>query len=384
MSSGHHGAASIGNMAERDKGRRVKRHGGAKAAKCRLEEAGWNRQTREALEGLLSQGAGMQLPVVFDFDNTIVCGDIGEATLAVLARNGTLTPSTVNSHLCASFSVPKVGWVRMAECADVTEYYEALLAPIPNARRDRSPLANGYAWAVEVMAGLRPLDIVRSARAAFEWTNGVAKDMAAAPIIEVTAGKTGYAAPFFYPEIVELIAELLRLHFDVWVVSASNVWSVRWMVLDALNPLLRARGLSPGLNADHVIGISTLLQDAEGNLFKDWLLVRENSAYAALDEKMIARFRLTSRFQFPVPTYSGKVAAILESIGRKPFLAIGDSPGDLPMLAFSENRLWIARLGKPGYLRAARALAVKTNPSCWMFQATGTNETPGFRRDRIK
>ena len=35
---------------------------------------------------LLQAGAGKHLPVVFDFDNTIISGDIGEATLAMLEQ----------------------------------------------------------------------------------------------------------------------------------------------------------------------------------------------------------------------------------------------------------------------------------------------------------
>jgi hypothetical protein len=339
-----------------------------RASKCRLEGTGWNDKTRKALEDLISRGSGKQLPVVLDFDNTMVCGDIGEATLAVLARRGILTPATVPLELCPAFRVPGRKWVRMRACRDVTEYYEAMLAPTAHLERDPTPRANGYSWVVEVMAGLRPLDIVEATRAAYEGP----------AMIEVTPGKTGYAAPCFYAEMVELIAELARLRFEIWIVSASNVWSVRWMVLEALNPLLRQRGLKRGLRSDHVLGISCLLQDPGGGLYKDSLLVRENEGYAALDEKVLARFRLTSRLQFPVPTYSGKVAAIFDALGRNPFLTVGDSPGDHPMLAVSENRLWIARLEKPRYLQATRQLVRKTGSRGWMFQAARTGQAPGF------
>ena len=352
------------------------RQGGESASKCRLAGTGWNDSTRQALECLISRGSGKQLSVVFDFDNTIVCGDIGEATLAVLARGGTLTPANVPPELCPPFRVPGRKWVRMPACAAVTEYYEALLAPTAHLQRDPTPLANGYSWAVEVMAGLRPIDIIEATRTAYEWS---ADKRAHRPaIIEVTPGKTGYVAPVFYAEIVELIAELARHRFEIWIVSASNVWSVRWMVLEALNPLLRERGLKRGLRSDHVIGISCLLQDPGGGLYKDSLLVRENEGYAALDEKVLARFHLTSRLQFPLPTYAGKVACILDALGRNPFLAVGDSPGDHPMLLVSANRLWIARREKPGYLRATRELMRKTGSAGWMFQAAGATPTPGF------
>ena len=147
--------------------------------------------------------------------------------------------------------------------------------------------------------------------------------------------------------------ELRRHEFDVWIVSASNVWSVRWMVTQALNPLLEAHGAASGIPADHVVGISALLQDKAGGLYKDALLVRENPAYAALEESALRSFRLTSRLQYPVPTYAGKVGCIWDALGRHPYLAAGDSPGDHAMLSFSEHRLWIMRMDKPGYQQRA-------------------------------
>ena len=51
------------------------------------------------------------------------------------------------------------------------------------------------------------------------------------------------------------------------------------------------------------------------------------------------------------------------------------------MLAFSENRLWIARMEKPEFLKAALALIGKTGLKGWMVQPTLTTEAPGFFTD---
>jgi hypothetical protein len=311
--------------------------------------------------------------VVFDFDNTIICGDIGEATLAVLARSGVLTPATLARTTSPPFQVPGGDLMELSSCADVTQYYEALLAPTAHEGRDPNPLANGYAWAVEIMENLSPLDIMNATRTAFEWPQPVRP-----AFIEVTPGKTAMSVPFFYPEAVELIAELVRLRFDVWIVSASNVWSVRWMVLHALNPLLRRRGLKAGMAASHVVGISTLLADRQGRLYKDAQLVREDDQYAAMADKALAGLRLTSRLQFPVPAYSGKIAVVFDMLGRNPFLAVGDSPGDHPLLMVSQHRLWIARLEKPVYQRATRELIRKTGGDGWLIQPALTGRSPGF------
>jgi hypothetical protein len=327
---------------------------------------------------LIREGAGQQLPVVFDFDNTIVCGDIGEATLAMLVRSGRLKAADLPPTLSRPFRPPGQETVSLAACADLTEYYEAFLAPTAHGRSDPTPLANGYVWAVEIMAGLSPLDVVRATGEAFALSQAAATQPCR---IEVTPGRTGYPAPFFYAEMVDLIAELLRRRFDVWIVSASNVWSVRWMVLRALNPLLRQRGLRQGIRGDQVIGIATLLADRQGRLFKDSVLVREHAGYASLEDEALAAFSLTSRLQFPVPTYSGKVACLWDVVGRAPYLCAGDSPGDHAMMTFSRNRLWIARLEKPGYQRATAELVRKIGTGGWMVQPVLTKQTPGFVSD---
>jgi hypothetical protein len=198
--------------------------------------------------------------------------------------------------------------------------------------------------------------------------------------IEVTPGKTAYPAPFFYPEMVELLARLLQHQFDVWIVSASNVWSVRWMVVKALPLLLRQHGVRATIAPDRIVGISTLLSDQQCRLFKDPLLVRQMSSYASLGKAALSRFHLTSRFHFPVPTYSGKIACIMDQVGRQPHLCAGDSPGDLPMMKFSEHRLWVGRLEKPDYQQAAVRAMDGTRRSRWLMQPTLTKQSPGFVR----
>ncbi len=58
----------------------------SKAPSALLQAPGWRPEARTALSRLIRRGSGKQLPVALDFDNTIVCGDVHEATLAVLLR----------------------------------------------------------------------------------------------------------------------------------------------------------------------------------------------------------------------------------------------------------------------------------------------------------
>jgi hypothetical protein len=343
---------------------------------CRLESPGWNAGVRARLEKLIRTGSGKGLPVVFDFDNTIVCGDIGEATLAVLTRSGLLSRQNIPATLCPPFRPANGPPMLPGDSTEVTEYYEALLAPTVHGSNDPSPLSNGYVWAVEIMEGLSPWQITEAARTAFELSRPRQTTLIKAP-----PGKTGFPAPFFYDEIVELIARLVHNAFDVWVVSASNVWSVRWMVAHGLNPRLRRWGVSNGIEPQQVIGISTLLTDRRHQLYKDSVLVKENRPYAMLVKSELKKFKLTHQLQFPVPIYSGKVACVLDAIGRPPWLCVGDSPGDHAMAAFSEHRLWLARLEKPAYQKTTLELLKRCDGKPWMVQHVLASDGFGFVSD---
>src|SRR5258708_38716017 len=93
---------SIGNRRKASSGQRASR-AGPKSSQCLLKAPGWNCQTRSQLEELIRSGSGKHLPVVFDFDNTIICGDVSEVTLAVLARSGLLTSAGLAGTLSPPF-----------------------------------------------------------------------------------------------------------------------------------------------------------------------------------------------------------------------------------------------------------------------------------------
>ena len=319
------------------------------------------------------------MPVVFDFDNTLVSGDVGEAVLAILAAEKRLTPTRVCKTLCPDLSRHRRGKLALEDCADVMEYYEAWLAPTAHGPADPAPLANGYIWATEVLEHLTVAEVLAATARAFELGRADPKGG-----IEVAPGGSTYPAPRFHEQMVELVGQLLRFEYDVWIVSASNVWSVRWMVRHGLNPLLNAQGLAQGLNPDHVIGVATLLKDSQGRLYKDSLLVRDHKRYAALDSKTAKSLRITRHLQFPAPVYSGKAACVLDAIGRAPYLCAGDSPSDHSMLKLSRHRLWIARADKPEAQRLTRTLLQKTGsgrvdyPTCFEGGRIQSRFGPGF------
>jgi phosphoserine phosphatase len=343
-----------------------------------LKAPGWSPAAREGLERLIAVGAGRSLPAVFDFDNTIVCGDIGEATMALLAAEGVLTPGSIPESIAPPFLSRSGKMIDLRECPDVTVYYEELLDLSWHRAEDRAPLSAGYLWAVEIMQGLTALEVTAAA------DRVMAMGGPGGAVIGVTPGVSSYPVPFFYPQMVELLAVLLDNGCDPWVVSASNVWSVRRMVLRGLNPLLASMGCRRVIAPDRVVGVSMLMADREGRLCRDHLLAGHNGGYAAMDDETLADFTLTGLLHLPAPVYSGKVAAITDMVGQRPCLAVGDSPGDLPMLAHAGLRLWIARLEKTGYQREFAGSASATGGD-WLVQPVICGKSPGFvaGRDEI-
>lgn len=341
----------------------------------RLTSPGWTPEVRAWLEDLLQRGAGRGLPVAFDFDNTLVCGDIGEATLALLVKQRRLKPETV-AALATPFRTASGRRIIPGRLPDLTAYYEALLEGSGHGDADPNPLTSGYTWAAEVMAGLSPARIVQATAAVVALARPGENRC-----LEVTPGKTAYSLPWFYPEMIELVAVLLKRRFEVWIVSASNVWSVRWMILEELNPKLQRLGCPHGVAADRVIGVAPLLRDRQGRVLKDRVLVQTHAAYAHLEHRTLAGLRLTRRLDLPAPVYAGKVACLWDALGGRPCLAVGDSPGDLPMLAFAENRLWVARLEKPDYTAAMLTCRNQQGAEGWALQPVLTRGAPGLLAD---
>ncbi|MHC4504630.1 MAG: HAD family hydrolase, partial [Planctomycetota bacterium] len=278
----------------------------------KLRPGNWVPSVRAELEALIARNAGKGRKVVFDFDNTLICRDIGEATFAAMVEGGTLVPTPAARAVSPSF-VHEGRRVSVEGAADLIPYYEAFVSATDHQPGNTDPGFSSFAWLVQVMAGLTPADIVRSSEKAY--ARGIGKRDSSDPGLGETR-VNGYRRPFFQPEMVDLVGALLRSGYDVYVVSASNVWTVRWMVTKQLNGLMRADDAeTPLIPPDHVIGVSVLLRDTRtGRLYKDQLLVKENKAYANLEGGELANYKLTSRIAPPLSGYFGKVANIMKHV----------------------------------------------------------------------
>jgi len=198
----------------------------------------------------------------FDADGTLWGEDVGEAFFR---------------WLIAGRLLPRVDCTR-----DVYAEYE---------RRVEEDRARGYMWAVQSMAGLAEVDVVR-------WSRQLA-----------AAWPTQRAA------MTGLTRGLASLGYDVWIVSASNRW-----IVEAAAP-------SVGVDPAKVVAMAVEVEDGA----------------------------LTDRPVVPLVCREGKVQAIRARFGRRPTLAFGDSVGDLEMLEDAEQPFVIGRRDKPAVSLLATA-----------------------------
>ena len=341
-------------------------------------QGNWNPEVKVRLEKLIAANAGQGKICVFDFDNTTICRDIGEATMAALNEAGLLT---LDKHYkCvdpASFMLDGKK-ITLETAKDLPAYYEDFLSATKHHELESTPYENGYGWVVQIMAPMSPADWIPYTEKAF--ADGVSEsDSKSADLKETKIN--GYRMPFFYPEMVDLYGVLLKNGYKVYVSSASNVHTVRWMVLNKLNPRIQAlHGKDLAIPAGNVIGISCLMiDDRSGKLCKDPYLVKENEKYAQLDADELSHFHLTSQICHPMNGYFGKVANIMKYITvERPFLIAGDSSNDLPMLNRAENRIWITRLEKMGYQETLVKVMKEALPGQWFVQPVLYKKAPGF------
>jgi len=344
-----------------------------KKPKITLHAHGWSADVRERLEELISAESGNEQPVVLDLDNTILCRDIGEATFAMMEKDGTIDLNSVPKDLAPDF-IEKDTLISLKPPLSLLQYYHHLTQATVHHSLDTAIEMIGYNWAVLVMQGLTPQDIIKSTQKAFDGGSG--KTELYKENIDISGG---FLRPFFYPQMVELIGVLLKHNYDVWVISSSNSWSVRWMLLKALNEQLKNLDFDKLLLPTRVMGISTLLKGPDSKLYKDGFLVWENPKYAELDPLVLSKYVLSALVVPPVTASYGKVAEIMQWIGRPPYIVAGDSFGDIPMLQYAQNRLWLARLEHPQIQEYVAPLTIrKQEQHTWMIQPTLYKQSPGF------
>lgn len=313
-----------------------------------LIEGGWAPDNRRALERWLATVAARQWAsppaAVFDWDNTCIFNDVGEATLHYqldrLALR--LDPDGLTSFLTGELEgVELVGGVSLSDLrADILEAYAELYPLIeageleaaralPAHRDFRAKTAFlyealvdadgagplfAYPWLVGWLAGFdRPEIAALVAEVAAE---GQRQRPAEVTWSSATAGRTGRLEYSFavglcpQPEVIDLMNALERAGVRVFVVSASGE-----LVVEAA-----AAALGYPVAPEAIYGIRLELEDG--------------------------RMTTQPAAGYPVTWRQGKVELIRDEIGLEPILVAGDADTDYEMLtAFeaTEVRLVINR-----------------------------------------
>ncbi|MEU5958088.1 haloacid dehalogenase-like hydrolase [Streptomyces sp. NPDC047525] len=242
---------------------------GSRAGKCPTltVSAGWYGDNRARIQkmidayGLCGDGShkGAAKPVAaFDWDNTVIKNDVGDATMFWLLRNSKIrTPRGADWHSTSRYltdpaakalakACPATGTTlptrRDTDCADeIASVYsegtttggEAAFAGFDHRRMEPQ-----YAWLAQLTRGWSAHQVKGFAAAA-------RKENLAAPVgteQRVGTGKfTGWVR--YYDQQRDLIHTLKKAGFDVYVVSASP------------EPVAEVWAKSVGVDARHAIGI---------------------------------------------------------------------------------------------------------------------------------
>jgi len=206
---------------------------------------------------------------LFDWDNTIIKNDIGDATFFyMLSNDKVLQPPGKNWRLTSPFLTTDAATALSTACDPLA----AAGLPLPTASNvacanemysiyDAEKTTGGkaafagynyrrmeaaYAWAVQLTAGYTPAQVhgFADAAIALNMTNPIG----ATQTVGSNTGLAGYVR--VYDQIKDLMGTLQANGFDVWVSSASSQQSVERFAA--------AVNVAP----DHVMGVRLLLDGA--------------------------------------------------------------------------------------------------------------------------
>lgn len=267
-----------------------------------LAQGGWELEVHRRLCELIDGVREDRRVAVFDFDNTCILGDIGE-----LYGHFLVETMRYRYDLDAFWELihPADGrkqlrrWTEQAlqidaeRRADTAAYrrYLAEMAGLYGRRLQRAGKRDCYEWAVRLHVGLTERQMKSWSSQAIERELKMERrvdefETEEGQRVRIERGVRPFA------EVRNLISTLHRHDWEVWIVSATNKWTVREFA-----PCF-------GVDPRRVLGNRVAV---EGH-------------------------RLTARTERPVLFRQGKVEAIERTIGSEPALVVGDAITDYEML----------------------------------------------------
>ncbi|MBC9715516.1 haloacid dehalogenase-like hydrolase [Streptomyces sp. TRM66268-LWL] len=298
---------------------------------------GWHADNKSRLQDLIDEygtcatGNGARPVAVFDWDNTVVKNDVGDATMFWLLRNSRIkTPYKNDWHTTSRYLTDDAATAlrqacptttgnlptgRNTVCADeILSVYadgETTAGKAAFAGHDRRRMEPSYAWLAQLTRGWTAHQVQGFAAAA-------RKENLAAPVGTKrrvgTKDVTGWVR--YYDQQRDLIRALHKAGFDVWISSASP------------QPVVEAWARGTGIGPDRVIGIRSVVE--QGRLTRH---LKGCGTVADGDDSMITYID-GKRCWINQEVYGvhGAPAEQVQPAHRRPVFAAGDSDTDVSFL----------------------------------------------------
>lgn len=268
-----------------------------------LPKGGWRPEVRAALQRLLDGPPEPDPVALFDFDNTCILGDIGALFGHYLVETmryrfdlerfwALIHPDDGRRQLRALTDNALDVAPERRLSSEAYRRYLAEMAALYGRRLRRAGKRDCYRWAVRLHVGISAQQMTR-------WSvEAIRRELVAdrqPQNLETDDQRQVRIERGIRPfrEIRQLIRCLDEAGYQVWIVSATNEWTVR-----QLAPLF-------GVPAGRVVGNRVAVDD--GGV-------------------------LTDRLDGPALYREGKVEVVEEKIGRPPALVVGDAVTDYEML----------------------------------------------------
>ncbi|MGW2661184.1 HAD family hydrolase [Nocardia tengchongensis] len=325
---------------------------GAAAPTCKqLDPAqtwyGTNKETLStfiATTGTCGKNTATKPLALFDWDNTLVKNDAGEATFYWLLSHDKLLQPT-DWSATSPYLTPAAGAALRAACGTAppgtplptstnTACADEILAIGDNGKTkagtsafdgyNHRRLEPAYAWQVQLLAGHTPTELTDYA------TQARAQNLAAPEGTEQTIGTTkvdGWVR--YYPQQQDLVKTLQANGFDVRIVTASA------------EPVIKVWSPELGVPADKVIGIVPLTDHDTytghiagcGGLAPDQVITYMEGKRCAINERIFA--------------ITGPTAFDQQPPDKRPALAAGDSDTDVVFVADATTLHLVINRNKP-------------------------------------